>query len=556
MKRLSALLLLSLLSAALQAQVMLSNPGDLPQEQQIRTDWQGNVGVGPIPASPQVPAALGANGPPPRFGAHLFEGGFRGIRSDGLNADYRIMPGDQITLRVWGALELDRILPVDAQGNIFIPTIGPVQVQGLPHSQLDSRVRSAVRNMYPENVHVYTNLQGVQPVAVFVTGFVKNPGRYAGTPNDALLFFLDQAGGIDAQLGSYRNVRVLRDGRVIAQTDLYRFLLNGELQRPQFKDDDTIIVGPRGPSVTALGDVERPFSFELTKDTLTGQGLLHYARLRSDVSHVLLRGERRNGPFSAYYPVQEFKYLDLNDGDELHFSADRRPDTILVQIEGSHHGPSRFTLPKDARLHELLDGIPVPMELTDVESISIRRISVAERQRQSLNDSLRRLETTFLSAPSATPEEARIRVQEVEMIRHFVQRALQVEPSGRMVVANNGQIANVRLQDGDIITIPPKADSILISGEVLVPQSAVFIPQRSLQEYIQGAGGFTQHADPRRILIARQNGEVRDASDTPLRPGDEILILPKAPTKNLQLAATLSQMFYQLAIAARVVLDF
>ena len=554
-KLLSALLLLSLLSTAAHAQLMLGNPGDLPQEQQIRTDWQANVGYGPVPADNQAPPALETNGHTPRFGAHLFEGGFRGVRGDGLNADYRIMPGDQITLRVWGALELDRILPVDAQGNIFIPAVGPVQVQGLPHSQLDSRVRSAVRNIYPENVHVYTNLQGVQPVAVFVTGFVKNPGRYAGTPNDALLFFLDQAGGIDDQLGSYRNIRVVRDSQIIAQTDLYRFLLDGELQRPQFKDGDTIIVGPRGPSVAVLGDVERPFAYELTEDTLTGQELLQYARLRSDVSHVLLRGERINGPFSAYYPIEEFKHLGLNDGDELHFSADRRPDTILVQIEGSYHGPSRFAVPKDARLHELLDGIPVPIELTDVESISIRRVSVAERQRQSLHDSLRRLETTFLRAPSSTPEEARIRVQEAEMIRHFVQRALQVEPTGRMVVANNGQISNVRLQDGDIITIPQKADSILISGEVLVPQSAVFIPQRSLQEYIQGAGGFTQHADTRRILIVRQNGEVRDASDTPLRPGDEILILPKAPTKNLQLAATLSQMFYQIAIAAKVVLD-
>ena len=554
-KRFLFLLLLGLIGGAAQAQVYLGNAGDLPQQEQLRTDWQGNASYGPAPTAISQTPSPEPTSKTPRFGAHLFEGGFRGVRSDGLNANYRIMPGDQITLRVWGALELDRILPVDAQGNIFIPAIGPVQVQGLPHSQLDSRVRSAVRNIYPDNVHVYTNLQGVQPVAVFVTGFVKNPGRYAGTPNDALLFFLDQAGGIDDQLGSYRNIRVVRDGKTIAQTDLYRFLLDGELQRPQFRDGDTIIVGARGPSISVLGDVERPFAYELTKDTLTGQELLQYARLRSDVSHVLLRGERINGPYSAYYPLEAFGQLRLNDGDELHFSADRRGDTILVQIEGSYHGPSRFAVPKDARLQELLDGIPVPIEITDVESISIRRISVAERQRQSLHDSLRRLETTFLSAPSSTPDEARIRVQEAEMIRHFVQRALQVEPSGRLVVANDGQITNVRLQDGDIITIPQKADSILISGEVLVPQSAVFIPQRSVHEYIQGAGGLTQHADTKRILIVRQNGEVRDANSVTLRPGDEILILPVAPTKNLQLAATLSQIFYQIAIAAKVVLD-
>ncbi len=60
------------------------------------------------------------------FGAELFAGGFRGLRSDGLNPDYRVLPGDQVTLRLWGgAVEMDRVLPVDAQGNIFIPAVGP-----------------------------------------------------------------------------------------------------------------------------------------------------------------------------------------------------------------------------------------------------------------------------------------------------------------------------------------------------------------------------------------------------------------------------------------------
>ncbi|PSJ48224.1 capsid assembly protein [Zobellella endophytica] len=548
-----------------QAQLIGADAGELPAEQQSRfnapsaadqaatntnTSWQtGRYG----PLQPQ-PFAMPADAFP-SFGSHLFSGGFRGVRADGLNPDYVIAPGDQVTLRVWGAVEIDRVLPVDAQGNIFIPAVGPIKVQGLKHSQLDSTVRSAVSSVYSSNVQVYTNLQGVQPVSVFVTGYVQNPGRFAGTPNDSLLYFLDQAGGIDDAVGSYRKVRVMRNGATIASADLYDFLIDGTLPRPQFRDGDTIVVEERGPTVTVEGDVARPYRYELMPNAMTGQALLELARLKSNVTHVLLRGARTSGPVSSYIDVADFSLQSLQSGDQVLFSSDLRDDTIVVQLEGSYYGPSRFALPRDAQLHELLDAVAVPEEMTDVNSISLKRVSVAERQKQALEDSLARLETTYLGASSATTEEAEIRVREAELISSFIERASQVEPNGRLVLAHNGRISNIRLQDGDVITIPEKSDSLLVSGEVLVPQSVVFTPGRKAIDYIEGAGGFTQHADDERILVVRQNGEVREAADVTLRAGDEILVLPAVPTKNLQLATSISQILYQLAVAAKVAID-
>lgn len=489
------------------------------------------------------------------FGAHLFQGGFRGTRAAGLSPDYKILPGDQVTVRVWGAVEIDRVLPVDVQGNVFIPFVGPVQVQGTRNAELNDRVRSAILSMFPENVEVYTNLQGIQPVAVFVTGEVENPGHYAGSPDDSLLYFLDQASGIDDETGSYRQVRVLRQGQTLVEADLYKFLLEGRIPRPQFQDGDTIVVERRGPAVTVGGDVSRYQRYEMEPDRLDGDGLLSLARIRPDVSHVLLRGTRPQGPFSAYLTLDDFRHSALADGDEVLLLADQRADTIVVQVEGSYLGPSRFSVPRDAQLMELLDSIAVDPRLTDVESISIRRKSVAERQRQSLDESLRRLETTYLGASSATVEEAEIRAREAELIQNFVAQARLVEPSGRMVVASNDRIANVRLQDGDVITIPERSESLLISGEVLIPQAMIHIAGQDVQEYIRRAGGFSQHADRKNILVVRQNGEVRAAGDVKLRPGDEILVMPELPTKNLQLAATLTQILFQLAVAAQVVLD-
>lgn len=489
------------------------------------------------------------------FGAELFTGGFRGLRSDGLNPDYRVLPGDQVTLRLWGATEMDRVLPVDAQGNIFIPAIGPVQVQGVSHSQLDAVVKSAVRRVYPNNVNVYTNLQGVQPVSVFVTGYVNKPGRYVGVPSDSILYLLDQASGIDEQLGSYRNIKLSRNGEVIAHIDLYDFLLEGKLDHPQLQEGDTLLVEKRGPALTILGDVSKANVFELPAGPLTGAMLTGMAPLLPGVSHALVRGKRGAAPHSEYLPLNQFETAELANGDEILFLADQRPDSLVVQLEGAYLGRSYYVVPKGVTLHELLNEISIDAEETAWESISLRRESVAERQKEALDSSLRRLETTYLGASSSTAEESAIRIQEAELISRFVEEARKVEPNGRLVVAHEGKLVDVRLQDGDIITLPQRTDAVLTSGEVYIPQSLVYVPGRSVDDYIQAAGGFSQHANEDHILIARQNGEVRNAGEVELLPGDQILVLPKVETKNLQIASTVTQILYQIAVATKVALD-
>ncbi len=528
-------------------QLMSGGGGIDAQQVQQNIDWKSGT-YGQLGS--KGPAGTEAIRP---FGSQLFDGGFSGLRSDGLNSDYKVTPGDQVVLRIWGAIEMERVLPVDARGNVFIPTIGPVRVQGLSHKDLDTRIRGAVRAIYPENVNVYTQVQGVQPVGVFVTGFVSRPGRYAGTPNDSAIYFLNQAGGIDDLMGTYRAIKVIRNGKTIETIDLYDFLLNGQMVRPQFRDGDTLVVGERQASVVVTGDVERSYRYELTKNEMTGAALTKLTHMKAGVSHVLLRGDRSSGPLTGYLTLADFRQQPLQNGDEVILSIDKRYDTIVVEIEGSFYGPSRYSLPRNIMLQDFLDSIAVPKGITDTTSISMRRESVAQRQKESLDESLRRLEATYLGASSATSQEASIRVQEAELITKFIARASKAEPSGRLVVASNDHIANIRLQDGDVITIPEKSDSLLISGEVLVPQSVVFESGKSVADYINGAGGFSSHADKSKILIVRQNGEVRDAGDVALKAGDEILVLPEVPTKNLQLATSISQIVYQIAVATKVV---
>ncbi|MEE9322801.1 MAG: polysaccharide biosynthesis/export family protein [Granulosicoccus sp.] len=486
------------------------------------------------------------------FGANLFNGGFSNDREDGLNPDYVLQPGDRVSVRIWGATAFNESLVVDPQGNIFIPTVGPVALAGVRNQDLNKRVEQSVASVYTNNVNVYTSLDGSQPVAVFVTGYVASPGRFAGIPSNSVLHFLDRAGGIDADRGSYRRIQVLRDGVALANVDLYRFLLDGHVPGIQFKDGDTIVVGARGSSVQASGDINNAAAFELLDEQLSGKELIAMAHLLPGVSFAGVSGIRANRPYSVYLPIDEFKKTQLKNGDVVSFRTDQHDQVIVVDVEGSHLGPSQFVVPVNTHLHDLLDYIEVDSELTDVSAVSIKRQTIAMRQKEALNESLQRLEARYLTASSQTDTESAIRAQEAELISQFVKNAREIEPSGRLVVSQGGEIANILLKSGDTITIPSRSDSVLLSGEVVVAQAILFKPGRKAREYIRRSGGFSQQAKTDRIVLVHANGEVTSEKNPMVSAGDEIIVLPKVPVKNLQIASTIVDILYKIAVAASV----
>jgi protein involved in polysaccharide export with SLBB domain len=423
------------------------------------------------------------------------------------------------------------------------------------HSQLETKVTKAVKTIYTDNVQVYTQLQGTQPVGVFVTGFVNVPGKYAGTPNDSILYFLHQANGIDKERGSFRKVKVIRDDKEVAQLDLYDFVLSGRLPKIQFQEGDTVVVERRGKTIDVVNADKIIEKFEIAKAKVNGGSFLDYYPLKADISHALIKGARQGKPFSDYVSLAKFQEYPLDKDDQVMFMADEQAQSIVVQLEGSYLGKSYFVVPKTTTLQELLDNVAVQPELTDIDSISIRRLSVAQKQKEALLASLDRLENVYLTANSSTAEEASIRIKEAELIQGFVSRASKVEPNGRLVVATKDGVADVGLQDGDVVTIPAKSESVLISGQVLVPRTIVFQEGLTIEDYIKLSGGFTEQADEEKIVVIRQSGEVIADATAVIKPGDQILVLPEVPTKNIQLATSITQILYQIAIAAKVAFD-
>lgn len=488
------------------------------------------------------------------FGAQLFKGAFATSSGSTFNSSYMINPGDNINLRLWGAYQFSGTLAVDPQGNIFIPNVGPVKVAGTTNGGLQGLIERNVRQVYVANVGVYAALEQAQPVKVLVTGFVNQPGSYGGVTNDTVLAYLDRAGGVDPERGSYVDIQIQRNGQMIQYVNLYDFLLAGQIQPFSFKDGDVIVVAPRKHTFSVSGEVFNPYDFEFNVDQLTVSQALSVAKPKPGATHVGI--SRRQGAEyrSEYYAIADAQNVVLQDGDVLAVTADRYAGTIQVRIEGAHNGTRALVLPYGARLSEVLKQLQ-PNQLAQVQNLQLFRPSVAKRQKEMLNVALDKLEEATYSVRSSTKEEAALRLQDAQLVKQFVEKARQVEPKGQ-VVLNPESFSNVILEQGDVLNIPEKTSVIMVHGEVMFPNAVEWQKGMSARDYIDQVGGFTQKSNKSKVIIVHQNGETELVkSSYKLAEGDEILVLPKVSSKRVEVARGLTQIIYQIAIAAKVALD-
>ena len=202
-----------------------------------------------------------------------------------------------------------------------------------------------------------------------------------------------------------------------------------------------------------------------------------------------------------------------------------------------------------------------------------------------LQESLDNLERKILTARSATAEETEIRANEASMLLKFIDRARDAQPKGQIILSNKDEQTEIHLEDGDTLHVPKVSNLILVHGEVLYPNAQVHTSDSTLQSYIQNAGGYSDNADTKSILVVHPDGSIdivgnsgnrfktlslvqsrvntlqskshnyQAGARTKLQPGDEILVLPKANVKSLQISKDITQILYQIAIAAKVVLD-
>lgn len=487
------------------------------------------------------------------FGSQLFMGNFANQQHSGFNPNYQISTGDRIDVQLYGAFEYKETLTVDPQGNIFIPDVGPIRVLGVRNDSLNQLVTDRIRKIYEHNVNVYASLQTMQPIRVFVTGFVKRPGLYDGLSSDSPLYYLDKAGGIDSMRGSYIDLKVMRSGRVHKVLNLYDFLLTGKMEYFQMVDGDTILVGPAKNRIAINGRVDNPYQFEFSDQKLTGEQIIQMARPLPDATHAVVRRMTGNKEKSMYLTLSELREGEFYPGDTVEFTYDKKKSTIVVRLEGEFSGEQIQVLPQDATLANLLQRITLNPR-SDVSSVQLFRTSIAHRQKEMISALLDNLQNKIMRQRALTVEDAEMRSKELASLSGFIENAKKAQPKGQIVVGSNANFNNIFLEDGDTVRIPSKTPLVMTHGEVRFPSVLVHDPNKTVKHYVEQSAGFSENADPSNLLVVHNDGMAEEISLS-YKPisGDEIIVMPKVEIRTFQIVKDVSQVLFQLGMASRVV---
>ena len=487
------------------------------------------------------------------FGAALFTGQPQSS-SDAPNPNYVLAPGDRISVRAWGAVDAEQVAQIDPAGNLFLPNIGPIRVAGTRVGDLQRIVEDEIRRVYTQQVQVYATVLSTQRIGVFVAGFVKSPGRYAGAASDSILDFLLRAGGVDTARGSFREISVQRGGTAVTSLDLYRFLMDGHIPQIRLQEGDTILVGRQRSLIGADGAVRNNYLFESAqRGPMRGQDLINYARPLPAATNAVVRGVRNAQPFSRYVTLAELARQTLHDQDTVTFVADVALRTVRVTIEGSRLYPSVLVAERDFSLCQILDHVAVDPMLANTSAVFLLRPRLAMQQKRSIDDALDRLERQLFLSPSITPGVAAARTAEANLILSYISRARRSLPEGRLVVVNeDGTCAPVRLEDGDVIVIPERSQTVMVQGEVSMPRAVLWREGMSIEQYLEQAGGLTARGARSTLMLRRPSGQVILEPRQSPQAGDELIALPYLDPKLFVMGQEFITAIFQVALAARV----
>lgn len=496
----------------------------------------------------------------PVFGSNLFMGHFKDIKQPGFNQDYVINIGDIINIRIWGAFEFAAELPVDTQGNIFLPKVGTIQVLGIRNKNLLSVVEDKIKRLYKDMVFVYANVTNYQPITVFVTGNVNAPGLYQGMSSDSVLQYIDRAGGIALKYGSFRNIDIVRGSKVVKRVDLYTFLVSGQNDLFQFRNGDAVSVNNIMNQITVTGDVKRPFKFEFAEKTVPLKQLLDLAMLKPETTNfTITRWQRDNQEKLVSGSLKDGENVPVMAGDTVEFFSDHTSNLNKISITGEHDGLNTVLVKREDTLGDVLLRVHLNAR-SNPSAVQVFRKSVAEQQKQLLLAHLQNLEATLLKATSISAEESQIRATENKSYMDFIERAKQVQPKGQIVINERTDLYSIYLEDGDQVYIPAITNLANIQGEVSIPGTHTFIEGYSAYDYIELTGGLTDNADTKNILVIAQNGTVKKYESVsqlkvaPIRNGDSVLVMPEVPTSNIEVAKSVTQIMYQIAVSVGVLL--
>jgi protein involved in polysaccharide export with SLBB domain len=279
--------------------------------------------------------------------------------------DYRVGPGDEIIISLWGGAELQQDYTIAKDGSIFPRLVGKIYLQGLSFEEATRVVVQKFRKVVPPTTHIDVQMGKARTLRVTIVGEVKKQGTYTISAFNSALNALFRAGGL-TELGNLRKIEIRREGHTVEILDLYEYLRKGGKGREIYlEDNDFIYVGLYEKKVSAKGSFKRPMYYQLTGD----EGLTDLIELaggaafnaRNSLVHVkTISAEKERFIDLASLSKQSssgtgsYTDLILNDGDEVSLRPIREGLTNTVWVEGDVNYPDEYEVREGEHLSDIL----------------------------------------------------------------------------------------------------------------------------------------------------------------------------------------------------------
>jgi protein involved in polysaccharide export with SLBB domain len=515
--------------------------------------------------------------PLPRFGSSLILNGTRGFAlapTTTVPPDYALNPGDELVVGVTGAVEASLRLAIDRDGRVFIPKIGAVNVAGLRYGDLAAALSRKFGEQY-KHVSVSVGIGRLHGLSVYVTGYAVSPGAYTVSSLSTMANAILAAGG-PAPGGSFRSIRLRRNGELISTLDLYDLLLNGNRTHDVvLQNGDVLDIGPVGPELAVTGSVNAEAIYEARSGETLGD-IIGFAggpnSLADDTRVIVVRLADLDREGSRQLSYAEARAFPAERGDIvrlLSLGEVARPQerqAILATIEGEVDRPGRYYLKPGSTLGDLvlraggLTGGAYPFA-TEIDRESVRRQQEATYSR-SIDD----LELAASVAPlagrgsTATADNAAADAARLQIALASIERLRQRKPDGRLVLnlppEASALPASVLLENNDRIFVTPRPKTVGVFGAVYRPGSFLYGDVVRLGDYLKLAGGPQHFADRGEMYVVRANGSVistRDdhhVADRAALPGDLIFVPVRTSPSPFQRFLDLSAIVYQFGVSA------
>lgn len=512
-----------------------------------------------------------------RFGADLLlpsAGDFSVPATSTIPPDYALNIGDTVSISLTGSTEGSVDVEIDRNGQIFLPNVGSITLLGVHYRDLHDRISAAVGRKY-RGYEVAVSIKRLRGVRVYVTGFANHPGAYSVNSLSTLVNAVLQAGGPSAG-GSFRSVKLYRNGREVTDFDLYSALRKGDLSLdPLLQNEDVLFIPPLGQEVAVIGSVNEEAIYEIRP----GETLADTLRLAggptavADPSRVILYrlsdqdtvGSRQIARADATgYLASNGDIVQILPQGTLARPLERQQ--AIVRIEGEVNKPGNYFVPPNTPLEEVVKMAGGLTPRAYVYGTRFSRESVRAQQRASFLEAVDQMELSLAAAPLAGDRliDASERQAQIAAGRLFLSQLRQKEPDGRLVLdlASTDQAlpGTLLLENNDRIVIPPRVDTVGVFGAVYRPASFLLgqgKPDR-IKDYVQQAGGTIRGSDPGNIFVVRANGSVltrkRGALNARVMPGDTVFVPVRTQSAStLAKIRDITQIIFQLGLGVAAV---